>query len=222
MTPFQHHHETAQQRVRTRSGLTLAEVAISTLLVGVLMVASLRTVESSLHNWNAASASCDGGALARQLLDEIQTLAYEDADGSPIFGVETGEATSPATRAQFDDIDDYDAWTSSPPLDKAGNALAEFSGWSRSVSIKKLAAGNHAALANGATDEGLREILVTATSPTGESTTLRAWRTNIGGMLQPLGVDQTVVTWIGCTLQVDPSDAALTGGTLVSNHAEDN
>jgi Tfp pilus assembly protein PilV len=215
----------AHYRSRTssiRSGLTLAEVAISTLLVGVLMVASLRTVESSLHNWNAASASCSGGALARQLLDEIQTLAYEDTDGSPVFGVETGEATSPATRAQFDDIDDYDTWTSSPPQDKAGNALAEYSGWSRSVTVKKLAASNHAALVSGATDEGLREILVTATSPTGESTTLRAWRTNIGGMLQPLGVDQTVVTWIGCTLQVEPGEDAISGGTLVSNHAEDN
>jgi Tfp pilus assembly protein PilV len=210
-----------KQHVESRYGLTLTEVTISTLLIGVLMVASLRTVESSLRNWNTASSSILGTALARQLLDEIQTVPYEDADGSPDFGLETGEATSFPTRARFDDIDDYDAWSASPPLDRAGNALADYSGWSRSVSIRKLAASNHAALASGAADEGLREILVTATAPTGESTTLRAWRTRVGGMQQTLGVDQTIVTWIGCTLQVDRAEAPISGGTLVSNHAED-
>ncbi len=207
---------------RTRSGLTLAEVAISTLLVGVLMVASLRTVESSLRTWQTAAATFDGDSLARQLLDEVQAQPYEDISGPPVFGPESGETTSPAHRSLFDDIDDYDGWTASPPEAPTGTPLPAYSGWSRSVAVRKLAAAGHATLTSGATDEGLREIEVTVTSPDGEITSLKAWRSRAGGMQQTLGVDQTVVTWVGCSLQAEPDDTAIAGGTLVSNHAEDN
>jgi Tfp pilus assembly protein PilV len=209
-------------QAKTRSGLTLAEVAISTLLVGVLMVASLRTVESSLRTWQQAARSADCGSLARQLLDEIQTRAYEDTGGSPIFGPESGETSSPANRSLFDDIDDYDGWSASPPQDLTGTALPDYTGWTRSVAVRKLAANGHAVLSSGATDEGLREIEVTVTSPDGCVTALKAWRSRSGGMQLTLGVDQTIVTWVGCSLQADPDDDAIAGGTLVSNHAEDN
>ncbi len=215
----------AHRRTRissARMGLTLAEVAISTLLVGVLMVASLKTVESSLRVWDNAAKSGDGNALARQLLDEIQAAPYEDTDGTPVFGPETAETTNPATRSLFDDIDDYSGWTASPPQGAAGNPIPGHAGWTRTVTVQKLAQSNHAVLLSGATDEGLRQIIVTVTSPEGDTTTLTAWRSNVGGMLQTQGVDQTVVSWVGCDLQLEAGGPTISGGALVSNHAEDN
>lgn len=217
-----HSRTTPRQRL-ARQGLSLAEVAVSTLLVGVLMVASLRSVESSLRTWQAASASGDGTALAQQLLDEIMLVTYaEDVGSGANFGPESGETTSPASRTLFDDLDDYDDWTASPPQDATGNPLPNYTGWTRSVIVKKLSTDLYEATSDNSADHALRQITVTVTSPTGEVTTLIGWRSSAGGTQQALGVDQTIVTWVGCTLQLDPSDAAISSGTLVTNHAEDN
>lgn len=202
-----------------RVGVTLAEVAISTLLVGVLMVAALRTVESSLMTWQSAAGSGEASALGSQILNEVLALRYEDTGTAPDFGLETGENTG--NRSLFDDVDDYDGWTASPPQDRAGNALPGFAGWSREVEIKKLDATTHAVLAPTAPDQGLRQICVTVTPPSGDEITVVAWRSSAAGTQQPLGVDQTIVTWVGCDLQLDPGDDVLSAGTAVNNHAED-
>lgn len=40
-----------------------------------------------------------------------------------------------ASRADFDDIDDYNNWSASPPEDREGNAYADLTGWTRSVMV---------------------------------------------------------------------------------------
>lgn len=202
-----------------RSGVTLAEVAISTLLVGVLMVGALRTVESSLMTWQTAAGSGEASALASQILNEVLALSYEDTGAAPVFGPETGETTG--NRSLFDDVDDYDGWTALPPQDRAGNAIPGFAGWSREVEIRKLDATSHAVLAESAPDQGLRQICVKVTPPSGDEVTFVTWRSLFAGTQQPLGVDQTVITWVGCDLQLDPADDVLTAGTSINNHAED-
>lgn len=216
-----HSRKILRQRL-TRRGLSLAEVAVCTLLVGVLMVASLSTVESSLHTWRAASGSSDGSALAKQLLDEIMLLTYaEDVGTGNNYGPEAGETTSPATRSRFDDLDDFDDWTASPPQDAAGNPLSGYAGWTRSVVVRKLDSDGEV-VGDNATDHGLRQITVTVTSPDGNVTSVVGWRSSEAGTQQAQGVDQTIVTWVGCSLQLNPADTAVSGGTLVTNHAEDN
>ena len=79
--------------IRWRSGLTLAEVAISTLIVGLMMVASLKSVGGVYTTWTAAAEKHDGIALADQLLEEIMQSEYEEPDETPIFGVESGESS---------------------------------------------------------------------------------------------------------------------------------
>lgn len=205
---------------RTRGGVSLAEVAVSTLLIGILMVAALRTVESSLMTWQAAAGSGDGNGLARQLLDEIMVHTYaEDVTQGANFGPESGEDTG--DRSLFDDLDDFDNWSALPPQDAAGNPMNEYLGWSRSVNVQKLNDNSHGTLSEVVPDQGLRQITVTVTSPSSQVTTLVAWRSDLGGTQQTLGVDQTIVTWVGCDLQLDPADDVLSAGTLVSNHAED-
>ncbi len=206
-----------------RRGLALAEVAISSFLVGVLLVASLRTVESSLVTWQGAAETADGHALAKDLLDEVLSQAYEEPVDTPVFGPEPGEdSETGADRSMFDDIDEYHGWAQSPPVMPNGVTIPNHTGWTRSATVEKLSAANRVVIPNSSADEGLRQVTVVTTSPDGDTTTLIAWRSASGGMQETLAVDQTVVTWVGCELQAGPDDPVMRVGTLVSNHAEDN
>ena len=61
---------------------------------------------------------------------EILQASYEDPDGpSAGIGLDASELT--ASRATFDDVDDYDGWLASPPQQRDGTAMQELPGWSR-------------------------------------------------------------------------------------------
>ena len=191
-----------------RPGLSLVEVIVSTLLVGLLLTASLLSVGSAARTTTAATETCDAMYLAQQLLEEISILPYEDPNQTPVFGMESGENSSPAARTQADDIDDFAGWSESPPKDRNGNNLPNYSGWSRTVNVIPVA---------GSSD---RTIEVTVNAPKGRSTTLKAYRAKEGGYLQPQGANQTLVTWVGVTLQTGTGSSVLSGVSLV-NHAAD-
>ncbi len=203
---------------RSRGGLTLVEVSISTLIVGMLMVASLQAVANVGRTWTATNQLVDGQGLAQELIREILAQGYTDPTdpNATTWGPETGEST----RATFNDIDDYSGWTESPVKNAAGTALTGYTDWSRSVVIQKLNKSDYSTLSNNATDPGLRAITITVTSPTGRTTTAKVYRSNVGGTQQPLSADTTLVTWVGCTLKLG-ANAPATIGVSLSNHAED-
>ena len=91
----------------TTRAFTLVEVVLTILIVGVGLVASVRAM-----------------------------LPYEDPDGSIKFGPEDNEAPNPTTRADFDDIDDYDGWTASPPQKKDGQTEPDCASYTRSVIVQ--------------------------------------------------------------------------------------
>ena len=191
-----------------RLGLSLVEVIVSTLLVGLLLTASLVSVGAAARTTTAATETCDAVYLAQQLIEEISILPYEDPNQTPVFGMELGENSGPAARTQADDIDDLAGWTESPPKDRNGNNLSNYSGWTRNVNVIQ-----------GATPSD-RTIEVTVMVPKGRSTTLKAYRSKEGGCIQPQGVNQTLVTWVGVTLQTGAGTGVSSGVSLV-NHAAD-
>ncbi|MEZ6052671.1 MAG: hypothetical protein R3C02_15000 [Planctomycetaceae bacterium] len=65
------------------------------------------------------------------MLREILIQSYEDPNETPKWKHETGEAQSPTSRADFDDTDDYDDWTASPPQLPDGTPLTAYTGWTR-------------------------------------------------------------------------------------------
>ena len=67
---------------------------------------------------------------------------------------------------------------------------------------------------------GILTIEVTVNAPSGRSAILKAFRSKEGGSLQPQGVSQTLVTWVGVTLQTGSSTSVSSGVSLV-NHAAD-
>ncbi len=201
-----------------RAGITLVEVTISTLLVGVLVVASLQTVSNISRTWITSNEVQDGRALAQDLLREILAQNYADPTDSQkkSWGPETGETN----RTQFNDLDDYVGWTESPVKNAAGTALTGYTGWTRTVVVQKINTANYSVNNDISSDTGLRCVAVTVTAPSGKTTVLKSYRSYVGGTTQTLSADATVVTWVGCTLQLGANAPATTGVSL-SNHAED-
>jgi Tfp pilus assembly protein PilV len=139
----------------TRSGFSLIEVAISSILVGSILVASMSTVGAVLRFRSSTSDAGRAALLATDLLAEIQNQPYSDPNQTPVFGKESGETT----RSQFDDVDDYDTWTETPPKNRAGTNLTGFTGWSRSVTVVR--AQRNSPMTNAGSDEGLKRIRIT-------------------------------------------------------------
>jgi hypothetical protein len=140
-----------------RRAFTLVEATIAMLLVSVMLVAAMRaTAASGLVQYKAAERAT-ARHLADGLIAEITPLSYEDPDGTPAFGRESGESTT--SRSGWDDVDDFDGWTESPPQLLDGTAMDKLSGWQRIVKVERIDAANPSQLAAG--DTGAKRITVT-------------------------------------------------------------
>src|SRR3954454_4753565 len=96
----------ARQCRRGRHAMTLIESMVATaILAGISLVASL-TLTSGAQNVARADDSSRSARLARDLMEEIRSKAYEEPVQTPKFGPEQGEKT----RFLYNDIDDYHGW----------------------------------------------------------------------------------------------------------------
>ncbi len=130
MTP----HGRWWRRPHVARAFTLIEAVGSVLIVAVMFVAVMSTVGAARMSQYKMSGRSRGTALAQDLMAEIVQASYEDPDGpSAGIGLDASELT--ASRATFDDVDDYDGWFASPPQQRDGTAMQELPGWSRQVAV---------------------------------------------------------------------------------------
>lgn len=150
-----------------RSAFSLVEAAISILLVSVVIVAALNTVGAAKVGRQKNADRARGTLLAQDLMSEILLKAYEEPIDSVNFGRETGESGS--HRAEYDDVDDYDGWSASPPQDADRNDMTYLAGWERTVSVV-FTDGNDVT-GTAVSDLGVKRVTVTVTAhgvPVGE------------------------------------------------------
>lgn len=142
----------------SRRGFSLVEVAVSTLLVGVLLAASLAGTGQALLGQRQTADRAVAKVLVESMLAEIVQLAYVDPSvANPPLGLDSGESST--NRNTFDDLDDYAGHTASPPTTKAGDAIPGLTGWERTVEVVWI---NPATLAVSGADTGAKRITVTA------------------------------------------------------------
>jgi len=159
-----------------RTGFTLVEAVLSLVIVSVMLVAVLSTVGASRLSQYITSQYSRGQLLAESLMAEILRQDYLDPNDTPVFGCETGESTS--TRVDFDDVDDYNGWSSSPPVQKDGTQIAGLSGWQRSVTVEWLNPDDPGEVK--ASETGAKRITVTVSCDNKQVGSLTAIRTNSG------------------------------------------
>ena len=118
---------------RRTLGFTLIEAAISIVLVGLLLVAALNTLGATAISKRIIEHQAQGHLLAAALMAEILSQAYEEPVDNVAFGREAGE--SGGGRTEWDDVDDYEGWSATPPETKDEVELAGYDQWTRSVEV---------------------------------------------------------------------------------------
>ncbi len=141
----------------TRRGFSLIEATFSVVLVAVMFAAVMTTVGAARVVRYKTDGRSRGSTLAHDLMAEILQTPYEEPDGPGALGRDPSE--SGGSRANFDDVDDYDDWNSSPPELKDGTALSLPVGWSRAVEVRWVVANNLTLTAGTETDA--KRIIVT-------------------------------------------------------------
>jgi prepilin-type N-terminal cleavage/methylation domain-containing protein len=115
---------------------TLLEVLVAIMIVAVV-VTSLIVSTSSLNSVNASGIDM---STAEFLVTEIRAITDQlpvlDPGGGPyVFGPEIGESTV----AAYDDVDDFDDASFSPPIDYDRNALNDFAEFTQNVTVESVA-----------------------------------------------------------------------------------
>jgi hypothetical protein len=205
---------------RHRRGFSLVEATISSLIVGTMVVASLALIGSTARSQTVHAHREVALALAHELMAEIVHTRYAEPDPvpTPIFGPETNESNTPMTRQNFDDVDDFHGWTSSPPQDGAGTELLNFAAYERRVNVEYVSpldpggSGSTSDLSN----VGLKRITVTVTSE-GAAATLTALRSIYSSYDVKPAVEGTYVRTVGITLQLGENGTAMESSVPVMN-----
>lgn len=114
---------------------SLVEVAVSTVVVGLMLVAALEAVGSSRVGMRHLGDRTRAMLLAQDLMAEILQTEYCDPNlGPTAFGLAIEEA-APGNRSLYDDVDDYDGWAASPPEHKDGTPIAWATDYKRLVYV---------------------------------------------------------------------------------------
>ena len=157
-----------------RRGFTIAEAVMAIVIVGGLLVAALNGVAVSRTGRGRAADHARGQQLALDLMAEILQQAYQDPVQTPVFGLEPGESST--SRAAWNDVDDYNGWTETPPKTKSGTVMNEAAGWTRSVAVQWVDPTT-LATSSTLTNTGIKKITVTVKKGTITMATIAAYRT---------------------------------------------
>ncbi|CAA9445820.1 MAG: hypothetical protein AVDCRST_MAG64-4539 [uncultured Phycisphaerae bacterium] len=114
-----------------RRGFTLIEAALTVAIVGFAIL-SLMTLSAALTGQNAAAGqSTTALLLASNVQEGMAGLSFNDpAFANTYFGPEPGEAL-----ASFNDVDDFDGQTFSPPIDAARRPVPGLAQYSQVVTV---------------------------------------------------------------------------------------
>jgi len=115
-----------------RRGFTLIEAALVTAIISIGVVAMLELLAvGTISNGNGAEQTTAMN-LAKNIREMTFGMAPCDPTNPTNWGLETGETTA----ASYDDIDDLDGITFSPPIDARRQTLSSYSNWSQTITVK--------------------------------------------------------------------------------------
>ncbi len=199
---------------RFRGGMTLIEGVISIVIVSTMLVAAMSALGSFSRARRSQFERCAGASLARALMSEILQTRYLDPGDEVRFGQESDEADD--TRIDWDDVDDYHGLSESWPRTRDGAKIPGAEGWSREVTVEFVHLVDPARTSPD--DTGLLRVTVSATSPTGVTTTLQSLRGDQSVYDQAPRTESTSVTLVGTEMQIGPDQSRrLTTGTHILN-----
>lgn len=147
---------------RRRQGLSLVEVVMSTLLVGLVLVGAMNLLGAVVRGRTKAADLARGQRLTQQLMTEILNSAYKE-DGSELGADYILNALlvviGQETRSQYDDVDDFHGWDETPLFARGGSLIPNTSGWRRRVAVAWVDPVDPGIVVG--SDQGVKRITVT-------------------------------------------------------------
>ena len=141
---------------RYEDGFSLIEVLIAILLVG-LAIASLVTANSAFTKANGAGVEL---STAEFLIEQIRELSILLPVIDPELGVSTFGPEATETLADYDDLDDFDGASFSPPISADRNVLNDLAVYSQQITVENVDASDFEQVVS---DHGSYFVRVTVT-----------------------------------------------------------
>ena len=156
-----------------QKGYSLIELVVTIVLTSIIVVVFLTLFSSVQRNSTEPVFQVKAAELGQAYLEEISLKKYDHASpaGNGLRCNDTGPACSGTlgvdnitpgvaeTRANFNDVDDYNNLVESPPADALGNVRSGFNNFSVSIAVSY--AGGDLGLAA----QDMKRIEVTVTAP---------------------------------------------------------
>jgi type II secretory pathway pseudopilin PulG len=120
------------------NGFTLIEALFAILLVG-LAIASLMGANTSFTRSNGAGAEL---STAEFLLEQVKELTATLPVSDPQATTWTTFGPEEASLAAYDDLDDLDGASFSPPISAGKVSLADFAAFTQRVTVQNVSASN--------------------------------------------------------------------------------
>jgi len=126
------------RNTKYESGFSLVEVLIAVLLIGIA-VASLVASNSAFTKANSAGTDLSTAEFLVEQIRELTALLPVIDPGSTVwtFGPESGE-----TLATYDDLDDFDGTSFSPPINANRSPLNDLAAYSQQVTVENVSTSN--------------------------------------------------------------------------------
>ena len=139
-------------RSNPKRAFSLIETTLSTLMVGVLFVASMQTVAWSKKTTMVNMREDIAQNIAQDLLDEVLMQDYQE---KTLYS--NGSNLTARGRPYFRSVNDYAGYTETQIQDKAGNARPELAGWTRKVIVRYIDPEDGS---NCSDDKGIRRVKI--------------------------------------------------------------
>src|SRR5688572_12215786 len=118
-------------------GFTLIECALTTAITGLAFIAIIGLFAACTQQNRVGSNMTTAMLLAGHVQESMAGLSFNDpALGPTYFGPELGQSLG-----GYDDVDDFDGLTVSPPIDSLRRALPTLSQFTQIVSVAPVYAG---------------------------------------------------------------------------------
>jgi len=120
-----------------KSAFTFIEVLIAIILVG-LAIASLVAANSSFTKANSAGTDLSTAEFLIEQIKELTVLlpVVDPQTGTDFFGLEEPGLVN------YDDLDDFDGASFSPPISADGNNLDDLAAFSQQITVENVDAAN--------------------------------------------------------------------------------
>lgn len=147
-----------QNTYTSRRAITLAETVISTLLIGFVIVSTLSIVGPIARSTTVHADKLVAANLANEMAEEVSTKLFIDPFALTPDDIGFDADDSIFLRTNYDDIDDFDGWSSSPPKHSFGGLMSTMTEWTRSVKVVHVLLADPSA--ESATNTGLKKVTV--------------------------------------------------------------